>query len=229
VPPPGELENLGVQCPCCGGRFTVFDSYGVDENVECPRCLSHPRHRLLWLFFEREGRELIEGRAAFLHIAPEECLEARFRAVPTLEYLTADLTRPAMAHFDIAAVPYADDTFDVILCSHVLEHVADDRRALRELHRVLRPGGSAIVLVPLGSDAETFEDATITSPEKREAAFGQFDHMRRYGQDFPKRLEEAGFRVAIDRYVGTLDERLVARYAARSWGMWVCTKDSGDG
>ncbi len=130
-----------------------------------------------------------------------------------------------MEHFDIAEIPHPEDSFDLVLCSHVLEHVADDRAALRELHRVLGPGGSAIVLVPLDTSLpETNEDPAVVGPDEREQVFGQHDHVRQYGLDFAGRLEDAGFRIAIDRYVRTLDDEEIARFACLSDGMWVCVK-----
>ncbi len=134
-----------------------------------------------------------------LHVAPESCLGERFRAHLGDGYLSADLCDDrAMVTMDITDIGYPDASFDVIYCSHVLEHVDDDRRAMRELHRVLRPGGWAIVLVPIIGD-RTFEDPRITDPREREAAFGQEDHVRRYGPDVIDRLREPGFTVEVTR------------------------------
>jgi len=130
-----------------------------------------------------------------LHIAPEKELVARFRKVRRLDYLTADLHDPqAMVQMDITDIDYPDDLFDVIYCSHVLEHVGDDRKAMRELNRVLKADGWAVFVVPVKVE-KTIEDASVTDPAERECLFGQQDHVRRYGRDFVNRLQEGGFRV----------------------------------
>ena len=126
---------------------------------------------------------------------------------------------------DISDIQYPDNTFDVVYCSHVLEHVPDDRRALREFWRVLKIGGWAILQVPITSDV-TFEDPTVTSPEERERLFGQHDHVRRYGPDYRNRLVDVGFSVTVDSFVRELDERTVSRYGLmRSEDVYFCRKD----
>ena len=161
----------------------------------CPICGSLERHRLVWLFLERRT-DLFDGRPRrILHVGPERCLEARFRQIPSLDYLSADIEDPAaMVRIDITDIPYADKYFDIIHCSHVLEHVVNDRRAMSELHRVLADDGWAILQVPIGA-AHTFEDPTVTDPKDRERVFGQSDHVRIYGPDYFDRLEAAGFSV----------------------------------
>jgi SAM-dependent methyltransferase len=130
-----------------------------------------------------------------LHVAPEPCLMARIRPLPHIGYTSADLNdRNAMACVDLMRLPYPDRIFDIIFCSHVLEHVADDRKAISELHRVLTPTGWAIFMVPITAPA-TFQDTSIADPRMREAIFGQRDHVRRYGPDIEQRLAEGGFRV----------------------------------
>ena len=137
-----------------------------------------------------------------LHVAPEEQLSRLFGSALGIDYLSADLlSSNAMIRMDIMDIQYPDETFDVIYCSHVLEHVSDDRKAMRELHRVLRTGGWAILQVPISTAEVTFEDPKITRPKERERAFGQFDHVRRYGADYKDRLEDAGFSVEVDGFV----------------------------
>lgn len=142
-----------------------------------------------------------------LHVAPEYTLSNRLQALSNLNYLSIDLSsRRAMQRMDLTALALDDASFDVILCSHVLEHIPDDRRAMRELHRVLRPGGWAILQVPLDPErAMTYEDASITDPERRLEHFGQEDHVRVYGRDYPDRLREAGFTVDEDDFAAALD------------------------
>jgi SAM-dependent methyltransferase len=131
-----------------------------------------------------------------LHIAAERCLRSRFRTRLDSGYLTADLEKPAMVRMDITDIQYPDESFDAICCSHVLEHVPDDRRAMREICRVLKSSGWAILLVPITAD-RTFEDPSVTDPEERLRLFGQADHVRRYGPDYTDRLREAGFGVEV--------------------------------
>jgi SAM-dependent methyltransferase len=130
-----------------------------------------------------------------LHIAPEHALSIRFKKNPSLNYLSADLYNPAaMEVMDICDIGYPENYFDIILYSHVLEHVKDDKKALREFWRVLKSERQAILLVPITTEA-TFEDPVITNPVQREKLFGQHDHVRRYGHDFPELVKLANFDV----------------------------------
>jgi ubiquinone/menaquinone biosynthesis C-methylase UbiE len=132
-----------------------------------------------------------------LHVAPERTFENLLQSHLGSGYLTADLYKSsAMIRMDITDIDYADDTFDVIYCSHVLEHIPDDRRAIRELHRVLKSDGWAILQVPITADI-TFEDPSITEPTDRLRLFGNKDHVRKYGPDFVEMLKEAGFKVKV--------------------------------
>ena len=129
-----------------------------------------------------------------------------------------------MVRMDISDIQYPDNTFDVIYCSHVLEHVPDDKKALREFWRVLKIDGWAILQVPITSDV-TFEDPTVTSPEERERLFGQHDHVRRYGPDYRDRLVDVGFSLTVDGFVRQLDERTINRYGLmRSEDVYFCRK-----
>jgi SAM-dependent methyltransferase len=189
----------------------------------CPGCGAQERHRAVWLYLRARRPELFSEALSVLHFAPEESFQRRLSALTKLRYVTADLELPhASEHFDIVRIPYPDDSFDVILCVHVLEHVEEDRRAMRELARVLKPDGWALILVPMDEDrAETYEDAAITAPRERERAFWQHDHVRLYGRDFPERLREEGFRVTVDPYVRDLDQETVARHGLGPHVMYV--------
>ena len=202
-----------VQCPVCGHRFRRFLPYDYvtsRANALCPHCLSLERHRLLWLYLTRET-DLFEQLPRLLHIAPEVCLMRHLKpryAKAAMQYVTADLESPlADLHFDIQQIPLADESFDVVICNHLMEHVLDDRQAMRELHRILRKGGWGVLLSPVDLDrATTFEDDSITDPQERTRIFGQYDHRRLYGNDFAERLREAGFRVCDLDYAAALSD-----------------------
>ena len=205
-----------VTCPLCGSRFRRFKTFVVDptyHNLMCPWCQSLERHRLLWLFL-RHRTEIFSRPLRLLHLAPEYCLYRAFRSAPHLAYLTAGLdTALIQVELDLVHTPFKDNLFEVIICCHVLEHIEDEQGALRELRRVLKPGGLAFLQSPLDyRRAATFEDPAVVTPEDRARVFGQWDHVRIYGRDYPDRLAAAGFAVTVDPYVKTLGPELIARY-----------------
>jgi SAM-dependent methyltransferase len=157
------------------------------------------RHRLIW-YFLRNRTNLFDGRQKhMLHVAPEVSFVPRLKKVSGLNYLTADLMDPTvMIRMDITDIQFPDKSFDIVYCSHVLEHVPNDRKAMREFRRVLKPDGWAAVMVPVTVD-RTIEDPNCTDPAERERRFGQHDHFRTYGPDFADRLAESGFHVRTFR------------------------------
>lgn len=175
-----------VACPICDGRFARFLPYGGREGALCPGCGSAERHRLLWLWLTEEDR--LGGR--MLAFGPDDATEARLRTRPGLRYLSADIDgSQAMTAADITRLPFADGAFDSVLCSHVLEHVEDERAALAEIDRVLRPGGWAAIMLPVDRTVpETLEDPSAVTREQRQARFGHSDHVRLYGADVAKRV-----------------------------------------
>lgn len=208
------------ECPLCGRRYRKLLPYGYvtsRDNALCPHCLSLERHRLLWLYLERETT-LFESLPQLLHIAPEVCLmrhlKPHYKSSPE-RYQTADLESPlADLHFDIQQIPLADESFDVVICNHLMEHVEDDLRAMRELHRILKRGGWGVLLSPVDLQrATTFEDDSITDPKERTRIFGQYDHRRLYGNDFSDRLRKAGFEVEDLDYAARLTPEERTRYA----------------
>ncbi|MBC7890637.1 MAG: methyltransferase domain-containing protein [Sphingobacteriaceae bacterium] len=206
-----------VECPVCGSTFRKFLPYGrvtPRENALCPNCLALERHRLMYLFL-KEKTDFFKSQKKVLHVAPEYCFIDRFEAMKNLDYVTADIESPlAKVKMDIHHIPFAENTFDVAFCNHVMEHVDDDVQAMRELHRVLKPGGWAIIQSPQDwSRATTYEDARITDPKEREKHFWQDDHHRLYGRDYGRRLEKGGFEVQEDRFVMELPAAVVKRYA----------------
>lgn len=215
-------------CPCCKRSYRKFLSAGNKRrpNARCPGCGSLERHRLLWLFL-RNATSLFQSPLKVLHIAPEPYLQETLSSLPNLAYVSADLSSAfAMEMADITHIPHRDSAFDVILCSHVLEHVLDDRAAMSELFRVLNPSGWAILQSPVDTNREsTYEDAKITSPQAREMAFGQCDHVRVYGLDYKDRLERAGFAVQLESYARQLPAKYRERFGIRAdEDIWFCTK-----
>jgi SAM-dependent methyltransferase len=199
-----------VECPCCGGRFERFLPYWNRDYCRCPRCDSHERHRALWLYL----RDRLPPRGRLLHLAPEEAIARHLRGRPDLEYVSADLDSPlATLHFDIQDIPFRDATFDAVLCGHVLTEVSDDRQAMREMHRVLRPGGWAIVMAAVEPGrAATYEDPSIADPEARRAAFLEPTNVRVYGADLADRLRDAGFGVDVVPFARELGDDAIRRY-----------------
>lgn len=184
-------------------------------DARCPYCGALERHRLMRLYLEQCTPLARSEPLSLLHFAPEPGLFRWFRTLPALHYVSVDLDSfRAMVHADICALPFPADRFDAILCSHVLEHIPDDRRALAELYRVLRPGGWAILQVPMQAGrAATLEDPSVVTPADRERLFGQRDHVRLYGADYFDRVRAAGFDVRLDDFYGTLSPAVIQRYA----------------
>lgn len=202
--------------PIDGKSFKSFLPYGygiVRENVLSPSTLSLERHRLLWLYLNRET-DLLTRPQSLLHFAPEQCFYKRFRESETITYTTTDLLSPlADVKADICNLPFEDNSYDFILCNHVLEHIPDDETAMKELYRVLKPGGKAILQIPLENDRDiTFEDDSITDKEERARIFGQYDHVRVYGMDYFDRLRSIGFQVDAVDYTAHLSTDEVDKY-----------------
>jgi SAM-dependent methyltransferase len=206
-----------VECPIDGRRYRKFLPYGrlhPRPNALCPSSLSLERHRLMWLYL-RDRTDFFTSRLHVLHIAPELCFIDRFKSMPNLDYISADIESPlADVVADLLRLPFGANTFDVAFCNHVMEHVEDDIQGMREIYRVLRPGGWAIIQSPVYYDLEqTIEDPSVTDPAAREKLYGQDDHLRKFGRDYPDRLRLAGFDVHEDDYVQQLSDEVVRRYA----------------
>lgn len=199
------LKGNKVDCVICGNRYSRFLPYGrlrARSNALCPGCLSLERHRLIQIYL-KDHTTFYKQKLSVLHIAPERCFIQPFRAQHGEGYITADLESPwADVQMDIHQMPFSDGNFDVVICNHVLEHVADDILAMKEIYRVLKKGGWAILQVPFFSPIpeKTFEDNSITGKREREKLFGQSDHVRRFGKDYPSRIEESGLKVKEERF-----------------------------
>ena len=202
--------------PIDGKSFRSFLPYGYEnprENVLAPATLSLERHRLLWLYLKNETN-FFTAPLKVLHFAPEQAFYKRFRKLENLDYTTTDYNSPlADVKADICDLPFEDNSFEVILCNHVLEHIQDDTKAMQELYRILKPGGWAILQIPQDMERETtFEDDSITDKKERTKIFGQYDHVRIYGRDYFEKLRNIGFKVEEVDYSSTLTPKLIEKY-----------------
>ena len=202
--------------PIDGKSFKNFLPYGYGKqrnNVLSPSTLSLERHRLLWLYLQNET-DFFTAPKKILHFAPEQAFYKRFRAQKNLDYTTTDLFSPlADVKADICNLPFKDNTYDIILCNHVLEHIPDDTKAMQELYRVLKPGGMGIFQIPQDLNrATTFADDSIVDQKERAKIFGQYDHVRVYGRDYFDKLRSIGFRVEEVDYTNTIPADLVEKY-----------------
>ncbi len=202
--------------PINGKSYKKFLPYGYGEqrpNVLSPGTLSLERHRLLWLYLKNKT-DFFTAQKKVLHMAPEQSFLPLFKKMKNLDYTTADLYSPIVdVKADILDLPFEENTFDVVICNHVLEHIEDDAKAMSELYRVLKPGGMGIFQVPQDLKLEkTYEDFNITDPEERKKHFGQYDHVRIYGRDYFNRLRKAGFTVEEIDYSKELTPELVDKY-----------------
>ena len=202
--------------PIDGKSFKSFLPYGYGKqrpNVLSPSTLSLERHRLLWLYLKNET-DFFTSNKKVLHFAPEQAFYKRFRQLKNLDYTTTDLLSPlADVKADICDLPFEDNTYDVILCNHVLEHIPNDTKAMQELYRVLKPNGIAILQIPQDLNRETtFEDNTITDKKERAEIFGQYDHVRIYGRDYFDKLRSIGFKVVEVDYTAKLSSEKIDKY-----------------
>lgn len=216
-----SLYGNTVVCPCCNATLRTFVPGGESpaRTALCPRCLSLERHRWLWLYLENQT-SMFQAPTRLLHLAPETSLARRFKTMPNIDFVGVDLEltehvgENVSFQMDITKLAFADDSFDAIICNHVLEHVPDDHNALRELRRVLRPGGCAFITTPVKMDQLTYEDPSITTPAERKKHFEQYDHVRIYGCDIVDRMQEAGFRVKVYSSLEIPEE------TAQRYGLW---------
>ncbi|NRB82493.1 MAG: class I SAM-dependent methyltransferase [Winogradskyella sp.] len=202
--------------PIDGKGFRTFLPYGYVKqrpNILSPSTLSLERHRLLWLYLKYKTNFFTE-QLEVLHFAPEQCFLKRFRSLKNITLTTTDLESPiADVKADICNLPFKDNSYDVILCNHVLEHIPDDTKAMQELYRVLKPNGWGIFQIPQDlSRTTTFEDDTITDKTERAKIFGQYDHVRIYGLDYFDKLRTIGFKVDEVNYTAELTTTEVDKF-----------------
>ena len=233
-----NLINKNVHCVCCNKDFDAFLPFGVIKrnNALCPNCGSLERHRLHWSYMENKTN-LFSGNAKkvkLLHVAPELIFYNKFISNNQIEYFPCakldegyeDTYPPKTVNVDITDIEFADNEFDVIYCSHVLEHVIDDKKAMQELLRVLKPDGWAMLQVPIDNKRlHTYENFSIIDPYEREKVFGQKDHVRVYGRDYKNRLEDVGFKVKVNDYINTFTEEEIMRNRfMKGEEIYFCTK-----
>ena len=190
--------------PIDGKSYRKFLPYGYGkqrENALSPGTLSLERHRQMWLYLQNET-DFFTKNYKVLHIAPEQEFLRRFKKMKNLDYTSADLFSPIVdVKADILDLPFDDESFDIVICNHVLEHIEDDRKAMSELCRVMKKGGWGILQVPMKISSEkSYEDFSITDPKERQKHFGQYDHVRWYGMDYFDRLKSAGFEAEANFY-----------------------------
>lgn len=240
-----KFSGASYACPLCGGSYKDFFPAGFDfpvlkeldivgggyrEHVRCPGCNSSDRDRLFFLYL-RDVLNVEIQKLHILHVAPEEKIQRYLKSLKNIEHESIDIgSKIADKKMDIQHIDYPDATFDVVLCNHVLEHIVDDQKAIRELYRVLKVGGIAILQVPISMKLEkTYEDFTIVSPKDRETFFGQDDHVRVYARDYKDRLIAGGFSVKVVPYAHEIGEDLAQKYSLNlREALYVCTKGSPD-
>jgi SAM-dependent methyltransferase len=223
------FKGRRFQDPIDGSGYRKFLPYGygtcLRPNALCPGTLSLERHRLLWLYLDRQT-DFFRQPLIVLHVAPEQIFYQRFKAMTQWQYTTVDLHSPlADIKADIGQLPFGDNQFDLILCNHVLEHIPHDLKAMQELYRVLKKGGTLIAQVPLDENREqTYENDRITAPKERSQHFGQYDHVRVYGRDYYHRLEAVGFRATAFDMVSGLSPEEIRRFGVQRENIPIATK-----
>ena len=212
-----SLKGNNVACNCCGKTFTKFLPKGngleIRENAVCPNCGSLERTRLL-LFYLQNETDIFKRNCKLLHIAPEDTLKKIFKAHSNIYYVNGDLN-PNYADeiIDMTNIQYPENNFDFVICSHVLGHIPDEKKAIQEMFRVLKPGGIAFVLTLLNKeDIPTIEDENIKSDAERVKIYGEKDLVRLHGNDFAVRLHAGQFSVEKIDYTKQLSSEIVEKY-----------------
>lgn len=216
-----RYKGNNVYCPCCKGSFSGFIKVGPKrEPMLCPRCRSNDRDRFFWLYLEQNRAFLMPG-ISILHIAPETVFYNLFRKIPGVDYTPADKfilqfgnTYPSdTVYLDIADMPQIPgDRFDFIYCSHVLEYIPDDGKAMRELFRVMKKGSKGIISVPINhGEPQTLEDPSVTDPAEQERLYGDTGHLRYYGEDYDQKVAAAGFRAGFIPVTSYISAELIRK------------------
>lgn len=206
------ISGNKVQCPCCLKKIRKFISSG--KYGECAYCGGSARHRNVYYYMRQlYGKDFINGTNV-LHFAPEFGAKYFFEPIKQINYISADIKLIRAKHkIDITNIPYNNNHFDVVISIHVLEHIHDDLKAMRELYRVQKPGGISIHQVPVDkSRNDTLARNDINTNELRKKYYGHHDHKRLYGNDYPERLKKAGFNVSVINICDQLTEETIKYY-----------------
>lgn len=224
-----NVTKNAKECLICNWKGEKFLDYvrkygRTNKNIICPKCGSHPRHRMLYFLLKKTLPRT--KKIKLLHFAPEKCISNLFKYYKNIEYLTADINeKDVMIKENIENLSFEDCSFDIIICSHVLEHVENDKKAIEEMYRVLKYNGTAIIIVPINlNNNETYENQDIICEEEREKQFGQIDHLRLYGKDFKERVEEFGFKLTEKISAKDFDNGNVLRFGLKKDVIFVFKK-----
>lgn len=230
IPENFKHGNKMKKCPICNHKMPIFVAGGVKyrPNAMCPVCNSLERHRFLYFFIKNKCN--IKNNMKILHFAPEKAFYDIFENLNNIEYYTADIEKSPYVKqiMDIQDIPFEDNFFDLIICNHVLEHVSDDKKAMKELYRTVKSNSTngVIVMVPIDFKlSETLENDEYNTPELRKKYFGQHDHVRMYGMDVSDRLRSVGFNVEIFDYTTNLVKNPRKYGFNKEDVIFYCTKD----
>jgi len=214
-----------VYCPICEKGFLKFLRYGGRQNAMCPNCGSLERHRLIYLFLKNETN-FKKPSKRILHFAPEYSIQNKLKKIHGENYTSADIEHPsAKLNFDITKIPFKKDTFDLVICSHVIQEVKYDKKAISEIFRVLKKKGVAIILCPVDEKRKrTYENKNAKTSKERAAEFGYYGAIRVYGKDFVKKLESPGFNVNTADYSKIFSNEKFKRYGLCREKIYICTK-----
>lgn len=221
-----DLALLGIDSPAARKYETI--GMGIRPGM-CWKCRAKDKEKLLFLYL-RDTAKIFDGHPLrLLHIAPENIIAQRILPMESIDYICGDffakgyMYPPYVRNMNVLNLLLPNEDFDIVMCNHVLEHIEDDRKAMRELYRVLRKGGIGILQVPMSKILEkTLENPNVQTPKEKLEVFGQIDHVRLYGKDYKERLEESGFRVELVHFPADLTEKYGLD---KNEDLYICHKD----
>ncbi|MCL5991135.1 MAG: class I SAM-dependent methyltransferase [Bacteroidetes bacterium] len=203
-------------CNICNKYYRKFFTAGENRrpNARCPGCGAFERHRLM-MYFLKDKTDFFSDNLSVLDIAPLQTFHKLFSKMENINYISIDMKLPYVTkRADLTNLPFKDESFDCIICYHVLEHIIDDNNAIREMYRVLKKGGWAIIQSPFDNSLEySFERQDIITKAERKKFYGQDDHVRIYGRDLIKRIEFSGFVVKEDDFIKKFSDKEIIKFA----------------
>lgn len=222
-----DIAEGNKVCNLCGHRIKKFLSSGIDtklftelrvigggyrKNATCPYCKCLDRTRWVYQVLKEET-DLFDAENTVLHFAPEKMIQEKLRRNKKCDYYPGDIVlKPGNHRIDVTDIPYRDAFFDYILINHVLEHVKNETQAFSELRRVIKPDGKLVLSFPVTLDAGTIEKDGVFNDEDRLKYYGQKDHVRLYGKDYIKRIENLGWEIQQYTPERMVDERQIEKY-----------------